>query len=318
MQAVVYDQYGDASVLHSAERPRPERGSSEILIEVRAISVNPVDYRLRRGEMKGLIPFGFPRIPGYDVAGVVAECSADQAVEIGDRVMAFLSHTRGGASAEYATCGVDSVAKIPDKMPFDVAAAIPLAGTTALQSLRDHGALESGQRVLVNGASGGVGMFATQIAAARGAKVDAVASGANEEFCRSLGAERFFDYRQIDFTQLDERWDLVFDAAGKSTYRAARRVLKNPGRYVTTEPDLRGIAMTLLSWPLSKKGRAMLAKPRAADLEELISLWSAGNLETTIDRRFEWPNVADAHRRVEQGVDRGKVVIVREPTATGA
>lgn len=312
MTAMVYDDYGDASVLHPAQVPVPNREEGQVMIKVEASSVNPIDVRLRSGEMKGLIPFGFPRIPGYDVAGVICDCSEDDSFAVGDRVIAFLDHVRGGACADFAACDASVVARIPDDLPMDEAAAIPLAGTTALQSLRDHGKLETGQRVMVNGASGGVGMFAVQIAKAFRCMVAAVASGPNEPFCRSLGADSFYDYQATDFTTLDRKWDVVFDAAGKSDYLDARRVLEKKGVYVTTEPDIKGMLTTLFTWPLSKQGKAMLAKPRADDLRELIELWAAGKLQITIDRRYSWQQLADAHRRVEEGVDRGKVVVLHE------
>ncbi|WP_147872282.1 NAD(P)-dependent alcohol dehydrogenase [Stieleria maiorica] len=310
MQAMVYDDYGATEVLHQTPRPIPRRLPGQVLIEVWASSVNPIDYRLRSGEMRGFLPGGFPRIPGYDVAGTIAECSPDAPFVVGDRVMAFLDSVRGGACAEYAVCAVDCVAKLPDEMPIDEAAAIPLAGTTALQSLRDHGKLSRGDRVLINGASGGVGMFAVQIAKALECHVDAVASEDNREFCLSLGAERFFDYATVDFTQSQESWDVVFDAAGKSSYLQARDVLAADGRYVSTEPDVKGMLTTVLTWPLSKSGTVMLAKPKADDLRELIGLYQAGKLQVTIDSRFPMTQVAQAHQRAESGVDRGKVVLL--------
>ena len=312
MRAIVYHDYGDADVLKMEEMPKPDLGSGEVLIDVRASSVNPIDYRLRSGEMKGLLPGGFPRIPGYDVAGVIEAIDADSNsdLKIGDHVMAFLDATRGGAMAEYAVCGTDVTAKIPDEMLFEEAAAIPLAGTTALQSLRDHGGLEKGQRVLINGASGGVGAFAVQIAKSYDCHVDAVASGDNCGFCMELGADHFYDYKQKDFTESDERWNLVFDASGKSGYLDARAVLLDGGRYVSTEPDLKGMLMTVLTWPLDKSGTVMLAKPSADDLRTLIELYVAGKMKVTIDHRFPFAEAADAHRRVEEGVDRGKVVLI--------
>lgn len=310
MQAMVYDRYGDASVLHASSLPVPMRLPGQVLIEVWASSVNPVDYRLRSGELKGLLPGGFPRVPGYDVAGVIAASASDAPFQPGDRVMAYLNSARGGACADYAVCAVDSVAKLPSGLPTDIAAAMPLAGTTALQSLRDHGAMKSGDRVLINGASGGVGMFAVQIAKAYGCHVDAVASDANREFCLSLGADRFYDYQQTDFTKSSERWDLIFDAAGKARYRAARRVMEPDGRFVSTEPSVKGLLMTLLTWLLPKSGSIMLARPNADDLRELIDLYEAGQLQVTIDSRFSMAQVAQAQRRVEHGVDRGKVVLI--------
>ncbi len=312
MQAVVYDDYGDADVLHVATIAVPRRLPGQILIEVGASSVNPIDYRLRSGEMRGLLPGGFPRVPGYDVAGVVADCADDAPFRPGDRVMAFLDCVRGGACADYAVCAVDVAAKLPASLPTDEAAAMPLAGTTALQSLRNHGRIRPGDRVLINGASGGVGALAIQIAKAYDCHVDAVASGDNREFCLSLGADQFYNYETTDFTDSSQRWDLVFDAAGKASYRDCRRVLREGGRYVTTEPDIKGMLMTLLTWPLSKPGRAMLARPNAGDLRELIGLYERGKLKVTIDSRYRMIELAAAQRRVEQGVDRGKVVLLND------
>lgn len=314
MKAIIYDDYGDASVLHLGEIPVPERITGEVLIEVHATSVNPIDYRLRRGDAKSILPGGFPRVPGYDVAGVIVDCEDGDPFSPGDRVMAFLRHARGGAYAEFATCAIDAVAKLPKSMSMETAAAIPLAGTTALQSLRDHGQMEEGEHVLVNGASGGVGMFAVQIAKAYGCTVTAVASGHNEAFCEALGADEFLDYTQVDFTETRQHWDIVFDAAGKSGYWDSRSVMNDGARYVSTEPSIEGMLMTVLTWPLSKSGTVMLAKPKAADLQELIRLHEAGQLNVTIDSRFDFAQAADAHRRIESGVDHGKVVINVKPS----
>ncbi|QDS94157.1 Mycocerosic acid synthase [Roseimaritima multifibrata] len=312
MRAMIYDDYGNAGVLHVGSIAIPERSAGQLLIDVRASSVNPIDYRLRSGEMKGLLPGGFPRIPGYDVAGVVADCDADSDFVIGDRVIAFLDSARGGACADFAVCSAGVAAKIPATISYEIGAAMPLAGTTALQSLRDHGKMKSAHRVLINGASGGVGMFAVQIAKASGCHVDAVASGDNREFCMALGADHFYDYEKTDFTESDERWDIVFDAAGKASYFEARDVMLDGGRYISTEPDVKGMLMTVLTWPLSKSGKVMLARPNGDDLRELIRLHESGKLEVTIDSQFPMSEIADAHRRVENGVDRGKVVLVKE------
>lgn len=310
MQAVVYEAYGSAEVLKVADRPVPRRKPNQVLIEVWAASVNPIDYRLRSGEMRWLLPGGFPRIPGYDVAGVVAQCPEDGPFVPGDRVMAFLNLVYGGAFAEYAVCSVDVAAKIPDQMTMQQAAAIPLAGTTALQSLRDHGRLQRGERVLINGASGGVGAFAVEIAKSYDCHVTAVASGRNEAFCESLGADCFYDYRQTEFTELGEHWDVIFDAAGKSGYLQSRKALNAKGRFVSTEPDLGGILMSALTWPLSKSGKVMLAQAKAADLQTLIQLYESGDLSVTIDSQYALSEANAAHQRIEKGVDRGKVVVV--------
>ncbi len=310
MHAMVYDDYGSADVLHLSELPVPPRHPGQLLLRVKASSVNPIDYRLRSGEMKGLLPFGFPRVPGFDVAGVVVDCTIDDPFSPGDRVIAFLDSTRGGACADFAVCAVDVAAKIPDSIPLNEAAVIPLAGTTALQSLRDHGKITPGNRVLINGASGGVGMFAVQIAKSYQCHVTAVASGEHEGFCRKLGADVFYDYEKVDFSESSESWDLIFDAAGKSSYLDVRGVLQEGGRYVSTEPDVRGMLMTVLTWPLSKSGTVMLARPSGDDLQILLNLHEQGKLQITIDSQFTFAELAQAHRRVESGVDRGKVVLI--------
>ncbi len=309
MRAVVYRDYGNCDVLQTAEIPTPASDPGKIMIRVHAASVNPIDYRLRRGEMRWLLLGGFPRVPGYDVAGVVIDGPPSSELRPGDRVMAFLDSPFGGGSAQYATCHPTSVAKIADEMSWEEAAAIPLAGSTALQSLRDHGRMKMGDRVLINGASGGVGAFAVQIAKAYGTHVTGVASGKNESFVRSLGAIDFIDYRKSDFTETAGTWDLIFDAAGKTGYRKSCRVLAKYGRYVSTEPSVQGFLVGMLTKLRLARGKVMLVKPRAEDLRELITRYNNGSLRVTIDDVFPLEEAAAAHRRIEHGVDRGKIVL---------
>ncbi|MCA9108437.1 MAG: NAD(P)-dependent alcohol dehydrogenase [Planctomycetaceae bacterium] len=314
MQAIVYRDYGGPDCLELTDCPALEPARDEILIRVSAAGVNPVDARLRQGEMKGLLPGGFPRIPGYDVAGLVESADADGHFAKGDRVMAFLDHLYGGGYAEFAACGVDSVVKIPESMPFAEAAVLPLAGATALQSLKDHGQLKSEERILINGASKGVGAFAVQIAVAEGATVTAVTSGPHEGFVRSLGATDFINYQQDDFTKFDRYWDVVFDAAGKSSFSEVKPVLAKGGRYVSTEPSLRGLVVSLITWPLEQRGRVMLARSRKDDLLQLLHLYESGQLRVTIAESFPFGEAAEAHRRIENDSFCGKLVIVAPQT----
>lgn len=309
MKATVYRDYGDPSVLEVADRPLSDPARDEILIRVEAAGVNPIDARLRSGEMKGLLPGGFPRIPGYDVAGIVESPGSNSQFAAGDRVLAYLDHLYGGGYAEFAVCTHTSAVKLPDDLPFEQAAALPLAGSTALQSLRDEGRLNSGDRVLVNGATGGVGAFAVQIAKAYGAQVVAVASGKHEEFARSLGADDFIDYERQNFAELDREWDLVFDVSGKSSFREARNVLASDGTYVTTEPSLRGLFTTLVTLPMKKQGRIMMARSREEDLGELLRLSSDGKLNVHVAEVFPLEAAAESHRRIEAGGVCGKLVL---------
>ncbi len=309
MRAIIYKDYGGPDVLHLVELPASKPAKDEVVIRVLAAGVNPIDARLRAGEMKFLLPGGFPRIPGYDVAGVIEECSGNCTLPKGTRVMAFLDSKYGGAYAEFANCSESSLAAIPDSMSFEEASAMPLAASTALQSLRDHGQIKPQVEVLINGASGGVGSFAVQIAKAHGARVTGVASGKHETFVRSMGADDFIDYELQDFIDMDRRWHIIFDAAGKSTFSDARKVLTRNGTFVSTEPNLRGLIVSLVTWPCKQKGRVMLARSRADDLRELVRLYSAGLLQVSIAEVFSLEDATKAHEKLEKGGFCGKLVI---------
>lgn len=309
MSAVQYGDYGRPEVLQSVMTTTPKPSPGKPLIRVYAASVNPIDYRLRKGEMRWLLPGGFPRTPGFDVAGVISATNQASDFKIGERVMAYLTNPYGGGYAEYATCRERGIARIPDSMTFSQAAAIPLAGSTALQSLRDHGKIRKGDRVLINGASGGVGMFAVQIAKAYGTHVTGVASGKHEAFVRTLGADAFMDYNATRFVDTGKTWDLIFDVAGKSSYLESRRVLSSKGYFVSTEPSLSGALISVVSKLLPQRGRVMLARPCATDLTELCRLFEMEMLTVTIDRLLELDDAVRAHRMIEDGSERGKIVL---------
>lgn len=310
MLAVTYRDYGAAEVLKLEDRPLPAADSRKVLIRVAAASVNPIDWRMRSGELRYLLPGGFPRIPGFDVAGTVEKAPQDSGLQTGERVLAFLTDMYGGASAQFAACLPRGVAKIPDSLSDEDAAALPLAGSTALQSLLRHGRLQTGQRVVVNGASGGVGSYAVQIAKATGAYVIAVASGKNRQLVESLGADQFVDYKREDVTQMELDCDLFFDAAGKASYFAARRSLRRGGRFVSTEPSARGALLTALTTVLpGPQCRVMLAMSRKSDLEQLVQLCVDGHIRVVRNETFSLSDAAAAHRRGEAGEGTGKIVL---------
>lgn len=309
MKAIAYDDYGGVDRLKLIELPSPAKFPGSVLIRVHAAGVNPIDGRLRRGEAKWILPGGFPRIPGYDVAGQVIEGDFEAGLQPGDRVLAFLNSMRGGGYAEYARCAVSGVAKIPSNLSYEEAAAIPLAGSTALQSLRDKGAIKREDRVLINGASGGVGSLAVQIAKDYGGRVTAVASGENEEFVRQLGADEYIDYQQYRFTQVGRSWQLIFDVAGTSSFWKSRRSLVKGGRFISTEPALPHFLASLITTMTTRRGRVILAKPNAGDLGELIALCQSGNLRVTIADVLPLASAAEAQHRLAAGGHRGKYVL---------
>lgn len=309
MRAIAYRDYGGPDVLQLHQRPVPQAASSQVLIRVAAAGINPIDCRTRQGELRWLLPGGFPRVPGFDVAGTVEQAEPRTGLAVGERVIAFLDGLYGGGYAEFAVCAADAVTPLPDSVDMLHAAGLPLAGSTALQSLRDIGGIRQGDFVLINGASGGVGSFAIQIAKAYGATVTAVCSAKHHDFVRELGADEVLDYADTDYSKLNRQWNIVFDAAGKSSYRAARHVLARGGRFISTEPSLAGIGMSLATSLLSKKGRVMLARPRSKDLRELVRLVTSGKLAMHLDEVFPLDQAAAAHRRIEAGGVRGKLVL---------
>lgn len=309
MKVVYYENYGPPEVLRYGDLPTPSVGPGQVRIRVIAASVNPIDWRMRSGETRYVLPGRFPRVPGYDVAGYVHDGGEAEGLSRGTRVVALLDSMFGGGYAEWAVCSARSVAAIPGRMSFEEAAGLPLAGSTALQSLRDHGRIRTSDRVLINGASGAVGGYAVQIAKAYGTHVTGVASHESEEYVRSLGADEFIDYQTQDFTQSSRHWELIFDAAGKSSFRQARRVLEKNGRYVSTEPSVTGLMTSIATLATAQRGRVMLTRSRSEDLEELLRLYSVDQLRVTIDDVLPLQEAADAHRRSEAGNTRGKLVL---------
>ncbi len=311
MKAVAYARYGGAEQLSVCEMDTPKPRPGRMVIRVRATSINPIDCRLRRGEMRWLMPGGFPRVPGYDVAGEVAQCDPECGYRVGDRVVAFLDNVYGRACAEYAQCRLSSVTALPDTISFEDAAAIPLAASTALQGLRDKATIKPGDRVLINGASGGVGVFAVQIAKILGAHVTGVASGKNESLVRSLGADDFIDYREQRLSRLHRSWHVLFDVAGKLDYLRARHLINRHGSFVSTEPDASGLATTLAT-KLGVKPRyhVMLAQPRRRDLADLVNFVETGQMRVVrADTDFSLDDLAEAHRLLESGGHQGKIVL---------
>lgn len=314
MRAVVYRSYGGPERLELTEVPAPVLGpdsAEHVLIEVHAASVNPVDWKTAGGTMRLLMPARFPQIPGYDVAGTIAALGPGvTGFAVGDRVHARLRRYDGGACAELTAAGVAVTAHIPDGMDFAEAAGLPLAGMTALQGLRDRAGLPmSGatERVLVVGASGGVGHLAVQIARAAGAKVVGVCSARNAELVLGLGAHEVVDYRAPDPYRGQAPFDIVLDCVGGSP-SAWLPLLGSGGRFASTMPGPSVFLRRLLN-PLGKQVQPVMLDPNAADLRILDGLAEAGKLRVVVDRRFPLAELADAWRYSQSGRAAGKIVI---------
>jgi len=319
MKAIVHDRYGRPDVLGLREVEKPAIENDQVLVRVRASSVNPVEWYGVTGPYFARIGNGFRRPKdtsvGADLAGRVEVVGRDVTdFQPGDDVFG----TSGGSWAEYAAAREDRLAHKPANLSSEEAAAVPVAGITALQALRDHGQLQPGQKVLINGASGGVGTFAVQLAKHFGAVVTGVCSTRNVELVRSLGADRVVDYTKEDFTKLGERHDLMVDIAGSRSFLACRRVLTPDATFILVGGRMtyRGlgplphIAGTILkSKGRSQRMKFFVAKINHDDLAFLAELLEAGDVKAVIDRRYELSRAPEALAYLGEGHARGKVVI---------
>ena len=322
MHAILYHRYGPPDILEHTETDKPLPDKNQVLIKVRAASVNPYDWHFLRGTPGGiriLTGIGRPRSPrlGADVAGVVeAVGTGVTRLKPGDAVFG----TAKGSFAEYA-CGKESeLALKPEGLSFEQAAAAPIAGITALQGLRDRGTVRTGQTVLINGAAGGVGTFAVQIAKSMGARVTGVCSTGNLELVRSLGADQVIDYTRDDFTQGGQRYDVIFDLVGNHPLSALRRALQPMGAFIGCgggRPDtssgklMAGMLGRMVTAPFTKqKLTGILAKINTADLNLLGEWMQSGKVRQVLDRSYPLADTAAAIRYVETGHAHGKVLIV--------
>jgi len=320
MKAAIYTSYGPPDVVHIADVEKPAPKDDEVLIKIRAASVNPLDWRLMKGKPRAVgimarllkMPIGRP---GVDFAGEVeAVGSKVTQFKPGDPVFGGCR----GAFAEYATTREKSIVTKPDSITFEQAASINVAGLTALQGLRDKGKLQAGQKVLVNGAAGGVGTFAIQIAKSFGAEVTGVCSARNLEMVKSIGADTVIDYTKKDFTNLPQRYDLILECVGNKSFSACRRVLNPNGKLVLVGGPHDPSTIGLLALPIKALGSSLfsdrkvvmfIAKSSQDDLTLLGELIATGKLEPVIDRCYSFNEVPDAVRHVEEGHAQGKVII---------
>ena len=320
MQAIMSRCYGSPDVLKLETVAKPAPGPDDVLVKVRAAGVNPLDWHYMRGSpyvMRLSSGLGVPAEPrlGVDFAGTVETVGANVSrFKPGDEVFGG----GNGAFADYLVIGEDrALAKKPGNMSFAQAATVPIAGVTALQALRDEGQLQAGQTVLINGASGGVGTFAVQIAKAMGARVTAVCSTRNIELVRSLGADHIVDYKREDYTEGDVQYDLIIDNVGNHSPFANRRAMTPDGILVMVGgpdgnwigPLVRPMQAAVLSPFVDQEFVLFLGAVNQADLEILAELGQSGKISPVIDRRYTLEDVPEAIRYSESGRARGKIII---------
>jgi NADPH:quinone reductase-like Zn-dependent oxidoreductase len=322
MKAIFYTQYGPPDVLKLEEMAKPVPKDGEVLIKVRASSVTFGDLAAVKGEpFIARLSLGLrePKIktPGKDVTGVVEAVGPNvKQFKPGDEVFGDLSECGWGAYAEYVSVPENALVQKPANIAFDAAGAVPESAVVALQGLQDKGGIQSGQKVLIYGASGGIGTFAVQIAKSLGAEVTGVCSTRNLEMVRSLGADHVIDYKKEDFTQNGEQYDLILATAGYRSIFDYKRALAPGGHYVATGGEMAQIFQPMLLGPLvmggGRKMTNLAMKPNTKDLAFVKELIEAGKVVPVIDKIFPLDQLPAALRYYEEGRSRGKVVVTMD------
>lgn len=322
MKAIGFKRYGKSDVLEQLELPVPTPKEDEVLIRVAAVAVNPADWMLRNGQFRFFMVGKLPFIPGADVAGEVVDVGKRVTdFKPGDRVYTMLPNIKGGGYAEYTLAEANHVAFAPTNITLAEAAAVPLTGLTALQALRDRANLQPCMRVLIYGASGGVGTFAIQIAKAMGAShVTAVCSGRNAELVRSLGADDVIDYTQTNLFQIADKYDVIFAAIWNHTFWQWRQLLSPQGVVVSVNPLAENpLNKFLIRLRGQQRLRSVVVKPEKNDLNILREWIENERIRPLIDRQYPLTSAAEAQDYSESKRVRGKLVlIVNEALAVGS
>lgn len=311
MKALVFNAYGSAENLQETEMPTPDIGSTDILIENHASTVNVLDTRIRNGELHIITGKSFPKISGIDVAGIVKSVGNDvTGFKPGDAVYGALHPFKGGAHAEIVTISQDAAAITPKGITMGEAACIPITGLAALVALRDIGQVRKGTRLLINGCSGAAGLFAIQLAKYFGCEITGVCGPNGQEISHNLGADTVINYKEEDVSQSTTRFDVIVDFAGKLPFKTARKLMTQDGRYIDPSPDPAKMIGSKLANPFRSQKNLMLQTfSKKEDLEFLSNLFESGAFKPVIAERFPLKQAQNAFLSMESGGSVGKIVI---------
>lgn len=312
MKAIIIENYGGKEQLKEAQMEKPKANAKQVVVEVKATSINPIDWKLREGYLQQMMDWPFPIILGWDVAGTISEVG-EEVVEwkVGDKVFARPETTRFGTYAEFTVVDQHLLAKIPANISFEEAAAVPLAGLTAWQALFNHGKLKKGETVLIHAGAGGVGTYAIQLAKNIGAKVITTASEKNHDLLVGLGADQVIDYKTENFVDILDEVDLVLDTMGGEIQNESFRVLKPiTGRMIS----IVGLANEEVRKQYDVEFESIWLDPNGEELAEIANLMSAGKVKSIIGAQFPLTQkgIYDAHELSETHHAIGKIVIVAE------
>lgn len=308
MKAVVFHRYGDIDVLQIEDMPKPKIAADEVLVQVKSSAINPKDTFIRKGRFKRFTGNKFPQQTGFDFSGIVTESNLAD-FTVGEAVFGMLDGWHGATCAEYVAVKTNQLAPMPDNISFDEGASVPLVALTALQALRDDTNIKAGDRVCINGASGGVGTMAVQIAKIFGADVTAIASQKNHEFLLELGADTCIDYHDIDIRQSDSQFDIFFDVFGNTRFREIKPILSKHGTWISTVLQGHVFRSILLSRLGRKSAKIVVVKVINKDLLT-ISRWMLDHkLRTVIAHMYPLDAIQEAHLQQQSKHSGGKIVV---------
>lgn len=314
MKAAIINQFGKPGVFEIKNAEKPKVKPDQVLIKVKVVSINPIDWKQRKGNHKYILGSPFPIILGYDVSGEVVEVGNEiSKFKKGDIVFGVLDNKYGGALAEFAIGHEKCFSIKPKEISYEEAAAVPMVSLTSLQAFRDVVNLQAGQTVLINGASGGVGHVTIQIAQIMGAKVIAVASSKSKEFIEQFKPDSFIDYTETDVLKLDKKIDVFFDVVGNYTFPKTKHLLNSDGMYLNLN-----YLNSLTKLPVNKfhqlftkkKAKTFLMKQNSSDLNIIANWISEGKLKISIDKTFQLEQISEAHEYSQKGHNKGKNIVV--------
>ena len=311
MKAVITSGYGSVEVLSIEDIEKPKIGKNELLIRIHACSVNPIDWKIRKGLFKIISGKRPPKILGGDFSGIVDEVDSEiKNFKIGDEVWGHINALKGGAYAEYIKVNVDNICLKPKNFDFIQAASIPLAGLTAYQSLVDYGKIKENSKVLINGCTGGVGSIAVQVAKFLGCNVTGVCSAKNAEYAKSIGVDVIVDYKQENILNSNKTFDSIYDFVGNMIFSESKKIIKEQGSFITVNPSFPLLIFGgIINCFRSKKCKGMLVKSSSNNLKKLKDMAESEALKATVEMVFPLEKVQQAHTHSESGRVVGKVVM---------
>ena len=310
MKAVLYNQYGGVEVLKMEEVPKPSFKDQQALIKIKSVSINPLDWKVRKGEMKMMSGSKFPKQTGVDFAGVVENVGASvKNFNIGDEVFGAVNGMKEGALADYISIDVKSIWHKPEQISFAEASCLPTAGAAAYKAIEEIARISADTEILINGCTGGVGVMAVQIAKQKGAKVTGVCGSNGVDFAKKLGCDVVFDYSRTAISDLPALFDVIFELSGKLKFKDAKTIMKPSSVFINPNPEFIDILKSpFINIGRSKKNKILLGSPSTINMDYLIKSIESGH-RVEVSRVFGFADYKEAYRFAEQGGCNGKVVV---------